>query len=661
MSRPLSKQEIEILKLQRCSSENWENIEVMDPFVAGRLQDVKFSGNIKLGTNGGTTPGKNGIAKPAGIRNCFIHNCTIGNEVFLSDVGTLANYTIGDQVTIEQVGTLQVTQTTSFGNGHEIDVLNEGGGRELPIFDRLTAQIAYLMVLYRHDNAFTEKLKAMIDRYVQTCASATGKVGAKSKILFTKTIRNVNVGPDTTIRGASLLEEGTISGNASAPVFIGENVSARNFIILSGSAIDGGAIISSSFVGQGVQIGRQFSAENSVFFANCEAFHGEACSIFAGPYTVTHHKSTLLIAGLFSFYNAGSGTNQSNHMYKLGPIHQGIVERGCKTGSFSYMLWPCRVGPFSVVMDKHAGNFDASEFPFSYISVEGGKSVLTPAMNLFTVGTARDNKKWPKRDRRKDPEKRDLIHFHFLNPYTAGKILKGIKHLEHLHETTPKTREFVSHKGLHINRLMLRTAKRYYELALTVYLTGSLVCLLENSSFKSMKDIRQILAPDTASEKGIHWVDMAGMLSPKSDVEILMNNITEGKVTTVEELQAKLQEMHGHYVNEEWSWCAHTLNSWKQTDMNQMTKEQLISLISGWKNSVVKFNNMILKDAEKEFDALSHIGFGLDGNEAEKKTDFENIRGHYETNAFIMTIKKESEDAGDRFQALIKKIEHLPE
>ena len=45
---------------------------------------------------------------------------------------------------------------------------------------------------------------------------------------------------------------------------------------------------------------------------------------------MTHHKSTLLIAGMFSFMNAGSGSNQSNHMYKLGPIHQGAMERGAK-------------------------------------------------------------------------------------------------------------------------------------------------------------------------------------------------------------------------------------------------------------------------------------------------------------------------------------------
>ena len=58
---------------------------------------------------------------------------------------------------------------------------------------------------------------------------------------------------------------------------------------------------------------------------------------FAGPYKVTHHKSTLLIAGMFSFMNAGSGSNQSNHMYKLGPIHQGTLERGAKTTSDSYI------------------------------------------------------------------------------------------------------------------------------------------------------------------------------------------------------------------------------------------------------------------------------------------------------------------------------------
>lgn len=88
---------------------------------------------------------------------------------------------------------------------------------------------------------------------------------------------------------------------------------------------------------------------------------------FAGPFTVTHHKSTLLIAGMFSFMNAGSGSNQSNHMYKLGPIHQGALERGAKTTSDSYILWPARIGAFSLVMGRHVNHPDTSDLPFSYL------------------------------------------------------------------------------------------------------------------------------------------------------------------------------------------------------------------------------------------------------------------------------------------------------
>jgi hypothetical protein len=314
---------------------------------------------------------------------------------------------VEENVAIYNVGSLVVNKESTFGNGTEIEVLNEGGGRELPIFDRLSSQIGYLTVLYRHDKEFTERILSLIKDYCESRRSIRGRINSGTRIHDSLIIRNVLVGSHAVISGASLLEEGTIQSCIEAPVFIGSGVTAKKFIILSGSKIDGGVILEKSFVGQGVIMGKQFSAENSVFFANCEAFHGEACSLFAGPYSVTHHKSTLMIASLVSFFNAGSGTNQSNHMYKLGPLHQGILERGSKTGSFSYLLLPVQIGAFSVVMGKHYSNFDTSDFPFSYISEEKGKNELTPAMNLFTVGTRRDVDKWPARDRRNDRDKLD--------------------------------------------------------------------------------------------------------------------------------------------------------------------------------------------------------------------------------------------------------------
>ena len=100
--------------------------------------------------------------------------------------------------------------------------------------------------------------------------------------------------------------------------------------------------------------------------------------------------------------NAGSGSNQSNHMYKLGPIHQGIMERGSKTTSDSYVLWPSRIGPFTLVVGRHYHNADTTQFPFSYLTEVNYELQLVPGINLRSVGTIRDAQKWPKRDARKD-------------------------------------------------------------------------------------------------------------------------------------------------------------------------------------------------------------------------------------------------------------------
>ena len=56
-------------------------------------------------------------------------------------------------------------------------------------------------------------------------------------------------------------------------------------------------------------------------------------------------------------------------MYKLGPIHQGTLERGAKTTSDSYILWPARVGAFSLVMGRHVNHADTSNLPFSYLNL----------------------------------------------------------------------------------------------------------------------------------------------------------------------------------------------------------------------------------------------------------------------------------------------------
>ncbi len=86
-----------------------------------------------------------GEIKKSGLFNSKINNCEIGDDVLLENVNLVKNYRIMDHVIIENVNSISVNGSSSFVNGFEIEVLNEGGGRELVMFDQLSAQLAYIL------------------------------------------------------------------------------------------------------------------------------------------------------------------------------------------------------------------------------------------------------------------------------------------------------------------------------------------------------------------------------------------------------------------------------------------------------------------------------------------------------------------------------------
>jgi NDP-sugar pyrophosphorylase family protein len=657
--RLLTKEEIGSLISQGCFSDTWSDISVKENFSAGNIRNTRFEGRIILGSYSDFIETEKGIKRRCGIYNSYILNCEIDNNVYISDVRNLSNYIIEENVSIENAGSVTTGDESTFGNGTSIDVLNEGGGRELKIFDRLTSQIAYLAVLYRHDREFSNNLSSLISDYCETKRGNRGRIESGARIRNTLIIRDVNIGSHASLTGVNLLEDGTIISCREAPAIIGEGVIAKKFIILSGSKVDSGAIIDKSFVGQSVKMGKQYSAENSLFFANCEAFHGEGCSIFAGPYTVTHHKSTLLIASLFSFFNAGSGTNQSNHMYKLGPVHQGILERGSKTGSFAYLLLPCHIGAYTVVMGKHYINFDSSDFPFSYISEEKGKSELTPAMNLFTVGTRRDIDKWPERDRRRDPEKLDLIHFDLFNPYLVGKIINGINILNELNETTDKQQNYINYKGINIHRLLLKTTRKYYEMALKLYIGQEIVNRIKDLDNNSgLPDLQNKLSVQGKDGTG-RWVEICGMFSPASKIDDLIDSVKTCKIKSVEELRNNLASIYDDYNKYAWIWCSSFIRQQTGDNPENMPVDSLIRIITDWKTNAIKLNNMILKDAEKEFDSGSKVGFGVDGDIDTRELDFQAVRGVYDNNKFVTSLQKESKEVEVKADRLISILERF--
>lgn len=495
--RHLTQEEISALEAQSCTATDWDLIEVpAEGFTTGRISNVEFSGHIRLGRLDGEFIRQGGLVRHASISDATLHNVTVGDNVLIRHVHNyIANYDIAEGAYIDNIDCLVGTLESTFGIGTEVSVMNETGGREVPIYERLSAQTAYMIAMYRHNTKLVETLMSMIHRHAQSLLGTRGKVGRRAEVINCGTITDVNIGEFAYVKGATRLKDGTITGAEESPVRVGRDVIAEGFVFASGSRVDDGAVVHHCFVGQASSLSHLYSAHDSLFFANCNCENGEAAAIFGGPYTVTMHKSSLLIAGIFSFLNAGSGSNQSNHMYKLGPIHQGVVERGSKTTSDSYILWPARIGAFSLVMGRHVNHPDTSRLPFSYLIESGKESFLVPGVNLRSVGTIRDAQKWPKRDRRKGPEILDCINFNLLSPYTVGKMLDGIQVLNDLERTAGVTAERFSYQAMTIEAKALRRGREYYRMAADKFIGNSIISRLGKKPILSQADLTERLRP----------------------------------------------------------------------------------------------------------------------------------------------------------------------
>ena len=654
--RKLTKAEIETLEKKNSTADNWDDVEVKDGFDANHVINCQFSGQVRIGKLDESMTFFGNVKKKCGLYNAHFHNCTLGNNVFINQVKNyIANYDIEDHVVIDNTDLCAVEGISSFGNGLQVAVLDEAGGRMVTIYDQLSAHLAYILAFYKHRQKLIKKLESMIQDYTENIKSDRGFIGSHSQILNCREIKNVKLGPFSIVDGSSKVENCSINSNQSAPIKLGHEVIVKNSIISSGTEITDGAIISSCFVGQSCKLGSQYSAENSLFFANCQGFHGESCSVFAGPYTVTHHKSTLLIAGMFSFCNAGSGSNQSNHMYKLGPIHHGIVERGSKTTSDSYLLWPAKIGAFTMVMGRHYKNSDTSDMPFSYLIENKDDSWLAPGVNIKSVGTIRDVLKWPKRDKRTDPNKMDCINFNLLSPFTIHKMARGIKILKEIQQISGETSQEYSYNNTKIKRDALMRGLELYHMAIMKFVGNSIITRLNTCSLGTTKDVQNCMKADSKIGKG-DWIDLAGLIAPKKTISKLLDDIESGKICQLTDIEKVFYSLHDKYYNYEWNWTVDFIAGYFKKPAEQMTIDEIINIIKEWIKSVVGIDKMLYSDAKKEFRLEAMTGFGIDGNKRTKQLDFESVRGKFEDNDFVKEILNHIDRKTSLGQRVIKQL-----
>ena len=606
----LSESQRAALQAQGCTSDSWDSIEVGDGFRTDFVRDAHFGGKVRLGANGTPVELPGGGGRRSGIYRAALHDCTVGDGVLIANVGRyMARYDVEDGAVIENVGQIICDGRSSFGNGVEVATINEAGGREVPIYAGLTAQIAYVLAMYRHRTRTVERLRGLIARYAESRTASRGAIGRGGSVVNTLSLLNVSVGEGASIDGAASLCNGTLNSTFESPSRIGSGVTASDFVVACSATVDTGSMLRRCFVGEGVVIENGFSAENSLFFANSPLNHGEACAVFAGPYTVSHHRSTLLIAGYFSFFNAGSGANQSNHMYKSGPVHQGVHLRGCKFGSDAYVLLPASTGAFTIVTGRHYNHHDTERMPFSYLVEEAGDSVLLPAVNIRSCGTARDIGKWPRRDRRRGVA-HDLIRYDMMNPYTAGRVLDAIGECEALIGRHP-TAEAVTWNRVKIKTPSLRKGLVLYRQALRSYLAGLLG--------EGMADAR----PDASLRQ---WVDLAGLIAPRSRVEALLDQIDRGEIDDLNRLEEAFREIDRRYEADARRWAQYALSVLLGKPEESIGSDDIGELVRQGADDRRALEAAVGQDALRDRAPVMATGYGIDAPE-QREADFRAVRG----------------------------------
>ena len=526
----MNESEIEILERQGCFSTDWSQVTISDGTDLSRIRNVFFNGEV-----------------------------SIGNDTEIINVpGGISNVRIGDGVRIVNVARIENSPAASYGVGTDIAVLDETGTRPVRIYPGISAQIAAIAA--RMPEYSAENLLPMIDRHIKDLKrlwKAMPEIGDGAEIRDCGPIVDVRVWPGVKVEGAAWLRNGCVVNNSEEAeetplAYVGQGVNAENFIIEDASVANG-VTLRNAYIGQGSVIDKGFTAHDSLFFANCAMENGEACAVLAGPYTVSMHKSSLLIGCQTSFMNAGSGTNMSNHMYKLGPVHWGVLERGVKTSSNSYMMHGSRIGAFSLVMGEHKTHPDTSTFPFSYLFGDGkGNTVAVPGAMLKSYGLKRDGDKWPKRDRRigRGLKLNDRISFDILNPHTIDIILEAIGTIRQLITQSADADGYINNRGLKIKRSSLEKGQRLYELAICKYVQK----LNEKGGGPYLKPVVE------ASDR---WIDLLGQIIAESEFKNAL------KAKSITEMEKTFDEAAASFEASEKQWADKKLKDFSPTEATE--------------------------------------------------------------------------------------------
>ena len=140
--RKLSGDEISQLEDSGNLAEDWSSVRVAERFDPVRVRRCSFHGEVVLGAFSNSIAVESNTTLRSGVYESTLSNCVIGNDALVHNVRLLSNYVVGSRAVVFNCGSLTSSAKASFGNGNELPVGVETGGREVAVFAEIDVEIA---------------------------------------------------------------------------------------------------------------------------------------------------------------------------------------------------------------------------------------------------------------------------------------------------------------------------------------------------------------------------------------------------------------------------------------------------------------------------------------------------------------------------------------
>lgn len=442
--RSLTAEEIETLVQNGCYSPDWSKILVVaEGFDVFRIHDSCFWGTCVLGKFSEMVEVAPGVKIPSGVYGSLLYNCEVGTDALIYSANIVSNYIIEDKAVIYNVCELIARESCSFGNGLELSIAIETGGRETLTYADITIPVAEKVATLRGDKEFLKAYAEFVEEYVKRVTSPKGIIKQGAQVKNTKKIEDVYIGESAVIDNATLVKNATLLSNPEEKTRISDGAYVVNSILQWGCEVTSMAIVDSSVLTEHSHVERHGKVTQSIIGPNTGIAEGEVTASLVGPFVGFHHQA-LLIAAFWpeGKGNVGYGANVgSNHTGKA-PDQEIWCGEGTFFGLGVNIKFPADFSraPYCIIATGVTALPQKIEFPFSLINTPAASyegispefGEIFPAWvlsdNIFTI--RRNEGKFKKRNK----ARRTQFVFEVFRPDIVDLMIEARKRLSEVKE-----------------------------------------------------------------------------------------------------------------------------------------------------------------------------------------------------------------------------------